>query len=121
MQLFVTRDSVCAGDDGDAPHPRSFATSLSTTLLQSIETVLAARYLPSIAGGMATWVAASAVPLAVVAQQWPAPRMLSLSSRDRQRLDGEGDVLRLHFSYFAQHDPEQVLGLLGRLQLYAQA
>ena len=121
MQLFVTRDSVCAGDDGDAPHPRRLAAPPSATVQQAIETVLAARYLPSIAGGMATWVAASAVPLAVIAQQWPAPRMMPLSSRDRQRLDGEGDVLRLHFSYFAQHDPEQVLGMLGRLRLYAEA
>ena len=121
MQLFVTRDSVCAGDDGDAPHPRTYSSSASATPAQAVDTVLAARYLPSIAGGMATWVAASAVPLAVIAQQWPAPRWLPLSSRDRQRLDCSGGLLRLHFSYLAQQDPAQVLATLERLQLYADA
>ena len=119
MQLFVTRDSVCAGDDGDAPHPRTFPSLPSATPAQAVATVLAARYLPSIGGGRATWVAASAVPLAVIAQQWPAPRWLGLSSRDRQRLDCNGDLLRLHFSYLAQQDPEQVLATLERLRLYA--
>jgi hypothetical protein len=119
MQLFVTRDSVCAGDDGDAPHPRTFPCPAALPPEQAVATVLAASYLPSIAGGQATWVASSAVPLAVIAQQWPAPRPLPLSARDRQRLDRRGDQLRLHFSYFAQEDPAQVLALLARLRLYA--
>jgi hypothetical protein len=121
MQLFVTRDSVCAGDDGDAPHPRTFPGAATDPPEQAVANVLAARYLPSIAGGLATWVVSSAVPLAVVAQQWATPRALPLSARDRLRLDRSGGQLRLHFSYFAQQDPEQVLALLSRLRLYADA
>jgi hypothetical protein len=120
MQLFVTRDSVCAGDDGDAPHPRRFAAPPGASPAQAIATVLAARYLPSIAGGLATWVAASALPLAVIAQQWPEPALLPLSARDHARLDRDGEVLRLHFGYLAQQDPAQVLAVLGRLRLSAE-
>ena len=119
MGLYVTRDSVCAGDHGDAPHARTFELPQTSSLEQALQRVIAARYLPSIAGGQATWSVASGIPLAVLAQQWTAPRLLFLTSRELQGLDRDAGILRLHFNYHAQRDPELVYDVLRNLRLRA--
>lgn len=119
-ELYVTRESVAAGDDVDAPHARTFALPQGASLETALATVMSARYLPSIAGGLATWSVASGIPLAVIAQQWPAPRMLFRTSKDLAALDRPSGVLRLHFNYHAQLDPEVVLEVLRRLRLRAE-
>jgi hypothetical protein len=119
MSLYVTRESVCAGDDGDAPHARTFELPHAPTLEQALQIVIAARYLPSIAGGQATWSVASGVPVAVLAQQWTAPRLLFLTGKDLQSLDSRDGALRLHFNYHAQRDPELVYEVLRDLRLRA--
>lgn len=120
MNLYVTRESVAAGDDVDAPHARTFAIPDAPPLDAALATVLAARYLPSISGGLATWSVTSNIPLAVIAQQWSAPRMLFLTSRDLEALDRAPGMLRLHFNYHAQIDPEIVLEVLRELHLRAR-
>ena len=120
MSLYVTRESVAAGDDVDAPHARTFSIPEAASLETVLATVLAARYLPSISGGLATWSVASNIPLAVIAQQWSAPRMLFCTGEDLKMLDREHGVLRLHFNYHAQLDPEIVLEVLRRLRLRAE-
>ena len=119
MKLYLTRDSVHAGDDGDAPHERNLAVPDRSTLDQVLAAVLAARYLPSISGGKATWSVTSNLPLAVVAEQWPAPRLLFLTDAQVRELDWQGDTLRLQFNYHAQAEPELVLDVLRRLKLRA--
>jgi hypothetical protein len=120
MKAYFTRDSVCAGDDGDAPHAREIDVPGPFDAAGLLRAVLAAEKLPSIAGGQATWCVASGVPLAVVAQQWPEPRMLSFLPPKLGDLDTDGETVRLHFSYFAQRDPEVVFDVLQRLQLRAE-
>lgn len=121
MRIFVTRDSVAAGDDADAPHPHTFEVPDGASLQACLEAVLAGRYLASIRSGQATWSAASNLPLAVLAQQWNAPRMLFLRNSELERLDRVDGVLRIHFNYHAQLDPEIVLAVLSRLRLRAEA
>ena len=118
MKLYLTRDSVHAGDDGDAPHEHTLVIA-GPTLEQALAAVREARYLPSISGGNATWSVASNRPIAVLAQQWPAPRLLFLTDADVRGLDWHGDTLRLQFNYHAQTDPELVLDVLRRLRLRA--
>ncbi|HET7064125.1 MAG TPA: hypothetical protein VFI49_07580 [Rudaea sp.] len=120
MNLYVTRESVAAGDDVDAPHARTFALPQGASLETALATVMSARYLPSISGGLATWSVASGIPLAVIAQQWPAPRMLFGAGDDLSVLDRAPGLLRLHFNYHAQLDPEIVLEVLRRLRLRAE-
>jgi len=120
MTLYVTRESVCAGDDVDAPHARTFVLSSPPSIEQALTTVLASGYLPSIAGGMASWSVASGRPVAVIAQQWSVPRLLFLTERDLQQLDRSAGVLRLHFNYHAQRDPEFVYEVLRDLRLRAE-
>jgi len=120
MKVHLTRESVAAGDDADAPHPRTLEVPDGADLQAVLGAVLAARYLPSISGGLATWSASSGVPLAVLAQQWPAPRMLFLTRADLARLHRREGALRLHFNYHTQLDPELVLQVLSRLRLYPE-
>jgi len=120
MTVRVTRESVAAGDDIDAPHERTFALPAGTSLETALATVMSARYLPSISGGLATWSVASGIPLAVIAQQWQAPRMLFGVSDNPDALDRAPGLLRLHFNYHAQLDPEIVLEVLRRLRLRAE-
>ena len=118
--VYVTRDSVAAGDDGDAPHAMELQIAEPVSLESAVAAILSARYLPSISGGFATWSVASGIPLAVVAQQWPAPRWLFLTQSHLAALDRPEGVLHLQFNYHAQQDPELVLQVLEHLQLRAR-
>jgi len=59
------------------------------------------------------------MPIAVIAQQWTEPRMLFLLSKDLANLDLKEGVLRVHFNYHAQLDPEIVFKVLRELRLRA--
>jgi hypothetical protein len=55
IQIMITRDSVCAGDDGDAPHEKSleaYSFLDPTAFAQAV----AYSYLPSVAGVGHTWI-----------------------------------------------------------------
>jgi hypothetical protein len=115
MIVSVTRDSVCAGDDVDAPHEKEFSFPDTVPLDAVIKRVLSDSYLASIAGGFATWVVESEFPIAVVAQQWLSPRMLD----PKQGLSGPfdtntSDVVRLHFRYLQQADPDATFERINR-------
>jgi hypothetical protein len=120
MKAYFTRDSVCAGDDGDAPHAREIDVPDPFDATTFIRAVVAAATLPSISGGQATWCLSSGVPLVVLAQQWPEPRMLSFIPPKLRDLDIDGETVRLHFSYLTQRDPEVVFDVLRRLRLRAE-
>ena len=110
MALQLTRDSVCAGDDADAPHERSYAVAPGAGWADVLQGIAACGYLASIAGGQATWVArVEGTPVAVLAQQWDAPRMLPGQERHAVQV-----AVRLHFDYCAQQDPLAVYAALRR-------
>lgn len=123
MKVVLTRASVSMGDDTDAPHERRHTFPAGATIGEAITSVLACGYLPLISGGLATWVLTTGAgePLAVVAQQWAAPRLLPAGRGDLASLasapHGDApadDVLTWHFRYRAQEDPGAVhAGLTG--------
>jgi len=116
MKVHVTRDSVCQGDDVDAPHTRQFTSPYGSSTQEIVES----GYLASIEGGYASWVVISNIPIAVVAQQWPAARLLTLSLSDQEKADRANGEITLHFEYHQQADPEAIyarLQLLARMQL----
>jgi hypothetical protein len=117
MTAHITRDTVCAGDDIDAPHNRIVTLDEKLGFERLIEQAVKSADLPSISGGQATWCISSAIPLAVIAQQWPGPRMLSRFPPNLKDLNIEGQILKLHVSYFAQQDPNVVFEVLKRLRL----
>lgn len=112
MKVFLSRDSVVAGDDIKS-HDTTMEMEVKDAL-DLIGRVVAARYLASIHGGRATWVAVSHRPLAVCAQQWPYPRLIFWRPIPCSELLCAPGGVRLHFSYLAQIDPEIVQQALQR-------
>lgn len=116
MELYVSRSSVAAGDDVDAPNAMSLSVPDGTEPVEIIKSIVQSGYLPSIAGGQATWSVTSNIVLAVVAQQWSEPRMFMARQDD---LDYEQGTLRLYFNYHAQIDPETVFKVFWGFRLNA--
>ncbi|MCW3849080.1 hypothetical protein OF829_17715 [Sphingomonas sp. LB-2] len=102
MRIALTRDSVCAGDDVFAQHEQTVTVDDALPLGEAIGRI-ASDYLARISCGEASWVAIlDDEPVAVVAQQWKAPR-LHPGYETRTLRDGA----RLHFAYHVQEDPEK--------------
>ena len=119
MNVYLSRDSVCAGDDVDAPHSKTISFPDGTAILDVLTQVAHSGYLASIAGGEATWSATSNIPLAVVAQQWSKPKPLPALLYSSPALDVKDNALRIHFNYHAQQNPDKVYETLSRLDLKA--
>ena len=106
--IRLTRDSVAAGDDCDAPHSRveRLGNSIRTPEdLQDAVARIAVAYLPSVAG-QASWAAYSRLPIAVLSNDGSAVRKLWLMRDDLRRLDIRGGELHLHYVYLGTRDPE---------------
>jgi hypothetical protein len=119
MRIYASRDSVAAGDDVDAPNARSFTFAADTALDEALRQIQAGGYLPRISGGEASWSVASGRPVAVLAQQWTHPRMLLHRPEELKELEWRSGVLRLHFNYHAQVDPERVYQVLREYRPHA--
>ena len=117
VRIRVTRDSVSNADDVES-HERVIELAEAKSLEAVVRAVLSSYALPKIAGGRATWCLGSRKPFLVVAQQWPKPKLVWRWPR-RSLTDCTivGGALRLHFSYFAQLDPNVVLDVLNHLWL----
>lgn len=111
MIIEVDRGSVAAGDDV-LPHARRFDVPPETSLGDVVAGLLERRFLALIAGGRATWILVADRPLAVVAQQWDAPRFLVDASRPIGSF-GDGSTVSLMFRYWKQHDPVRVFAELA--------
>ncbi|HEY6873051.1 MAG TPA: hypothetical protein VI298_10040 [Geobacteraceae bacterium] len=113
MKIIVTRDSVCAADDFDPPHEKSFRFSDEKPMKAVLQELLSV-YLPKIAGGKATWVAQTDAPLAVVAQEWEEPEMIKEVATVSDVFPA-GTSPRLYFEYLAQEAPSTVLQKLKKI------
>jgi hypothetical protein len=119
MKAYVTRDSVTAGDDVDAPHEIRLDLPYRWEWNGLIDEVWRSSRLPQIVGGCATWVLSSGIPLAIAAQEWKQPKPLFLLEAEKSLVDVVEGELRLHWSYFAQYDPGVVGDIVSRLRLRA--
>ena len=105
MEIYATRSSVAAGDDIDAPHGRSFSMTDNSSVEDVLAHIQGAGYLPELASGNACWSATSNVPVAVLAQKWTEPKMVSHLP---DKLDSVNGVLRIQFNYHGQVEPDMV-------------
>lgn len=115
MQVFLTRDSVAAGDDADAPHNQTITVADYMSVEDIVAQVARSGYLASIGGGKATWSASSRYPLAVVAQEWDKPKLLYAFKLNKLDYVENENALYMHFTYYAQLDPQIVYETLRRL------
>ncbi|MFE6051282.1 hypothetical protein ACFQ6N_11025 [Kitasatospora sp. NPDC056446] len=117
MRILLTRDSVAAGDDADAPHGATVDLPDGLDLPAALTALgLPRPRLPLIGGGRATWVVrdADGSPLAVLAQQWPGPRLLPAGREPLAGAAEPGAAVRLHVEYRRQRDPDAEYELLAR-------
>ena len=116
-QLIIWRDSVCAGDDCEAPH-ELILPARDESLRNVANRLLGAGYLALIAGGRATWILETGRragrPLAVLAQQWTQPRFLVDPDSGTTTYIHHDDNPHLNLRYWCQVDPEQVFDCLQR-------
>lgn len=98
--IQITRDSVCAGDDCDAPHLRQMEVSEMMPLKFLIQDILESGYLAKISGGRATWLIEIGEPVGLVTQQWKDTHFF---------VDGNGPIgtflkgkPEIHFKYGVQ-------------------
>ncbi|HRJ69904.1 MAG TPA: hypothetical protein PK812_09860 [Beijerinckiaceae bacterium] len=117
MQVVCTRHAVSNGDDVEAPHRRSFDFPDGTELPDVLTAIARSGWLPGIAGGRATWSVASGRLVAVIAQEWQAPKFLPII--EAPSLDWRDGALFLHFNYHAQIDPETVYRIFWGMRLQA--
>lgn len=116
LRVRVNRDSVALGDDIES-HEQVFELYDIGDVADLVRE-LAARYrLPEIVDGRATWCLYSAGPIAVIAQEWPAPRMLSRAPRTLDECDVVDGTLHAHISYLAQADPDVACSLLDDVRI----
>ncbi|MCL2310544.1 MAG: hypothetical protein FWC42_09825 [Proteobacteria bacterium] len=118
MNIYTSCESVTAGDDIDAPHSHTFSFSEKVSLKEALAEIKRC-YLPAIAGGCATWTVTSNRPVAVIAQQWAEPEILIHLPEELNALDVRNGVLRLHFNYHGQLDPQMVVKIFRGFRLHA--
>ena len=107
MRVILTRDSVCAGDDINAPHSKKLFFFWPPTIEALIRKIQDSNYLAQISGGKATWIAKiDGTSVAVVAQEWSAPKYF-ISSKQKIRRLRDCQSVELFFEYLAQADPEE--------------
>ena len=120
MKILLTRESVAMGDDANAPHHYEMTLVDNANLSAIIKAIVQSNYLACIAGGKATWAVISRIPIAIVAQQWAEPQLLtpipSLSS-----LNFSGNVLSMHYEYRVQQDPDLVYEEFQRVHTRASS
>ena len=119
MRVYVSRDSVAAGDDLTPPHSKKFTVADGSQTQEVIAAVIKAYRLPTISGGKATWCLSSSVPLAVVAQQWRLHKIVDAVPPLIDKLDLRIGTVCFHFSYLLQIDPDVVMSVLQNLTLRA--
>jgi hypothetical protein len=112
----LTRDSVAAGDDADAPHRRMVRVSIeiaSPSQVQAVLPQLTEKYLPGVAG-RASWIVYSNLPLGVLSNVWAAPKPVWHPDDDLRRLDVRQASIHLHFVYLAGLEPQVALEVIER-------
>ncbi len=116
-KIILTRDSVAAGDDVDAPHYLTIEIGVDDKIEVILTVIMGLHYLPQIQGGKATWSVASNEPLAIIAQEWTKPLLICMHEYPHHGTKGFYNIERLHFNYHAQDDPQTVFQTLRRFKI----
>jgi hypothetical protein len=111
MKIQFDRSSVCMGDDITS-HEETLEADGGMMLSRFIKSVIS-KNLALIYGGESTWVLRTKTEqkmykdVAVIAQQWAEPKLLSHDKRISELAEGN-EVPELFALYRAQEDPDTV-------------
>jgi hypothetical protein len=114
MQVIATRDDVHPSDD---PQPFNFEIADDAAPEEVLRRAADRTWLPSIRGDRATWSIVSNEVLAVLAYQWSDLKLMPQLAERMRRADRSPGLLRLHFNYHRQLDPDLVHEVLWGMQL----
>lgn len=90
ISVVLTRDSVCAGDDGDAPHEKTIAM-YSLVDPEALARHASSGYLPRVAGVGHSWICVlNNIKIAVITTEGIQPLVREAEFNDSNRI---------HFSY----------------------
>jgi hypothetical protein len=110
ISVKINRDSVHPGDDLDS-HATTINIPAQSTVINLLDGIRKSNFLPSIAGGEATWIIdCSGAPngnLGVLAQQWNTPRLTVPEETSVAQLSFDCTI-NLYFQYWCQSDPDVV-------------
>lgn len=99
IELIVTRDSVCAGDDCDAPHKARFFID-EVTPISNLVSYLRENYpLSSVYGGHLTWTLKSGSKIAMFSEGWSDLHFLVPEEASCRSYASEDKALHVHFDY----------------------
>jgi hypothetical protein len=110
----MTRDSVCMGDDAEAPHEAEWEVDDEATVEYLLG--LTARRCPGMPGNC--WVAyfgysrAVGEPVALLAHGWPWPRVLPVWDTPRRPSVRSGTV-EIFWAYRSRAEPEALWRQMG--------
>jgi hypothetical protein len=102
IEIALTRDSVCMGDDVLAPNPGRVTVWLGRDPATIGRAIVASGYLPSVASG-STWHVALAGAYLVLSDRPGQPRVTMVGESRDDAVPGA-----LHLSYDLQRDPAAV-------------
>lgn len=106
IEIVLSRDSVCAGDDIDVPHDKIIRFGSEKYVSKLIESIKSSDYLPLIAEGKATWIVNNSDEIiAVIAQQWNTSKLFIDKKILVKDLIKTGKRIHLFFKYRSQEDP----------------
>jgi hypothetical protein len=101
LRIALSRCSVSAADDVDAPHSRIVTVPDGLPLRLFVQMVADSDYLPRISGGRATWGLELRATVAVLAQQWRHTRFLSNPETPMRSMFTDGRPVAAHLRYLA--------------------
>ena len=115
--ITLTRASVAAGDDFDAPHYKTIEIGIDWKIERILTEIINSKYLPLVAGN-ATWSVAIDEPIAVISKVYSnSIKLICFPEFPHQETQGFVDIKSIHFNYHAQQDPKIVLDVLKRFDL----
>ena len=115
--ITLTRESVSAGDDVNAPHKMKIEIKTDWKINEIIEHIVELGYLPKIIGN-ATWSIAINKPIAVISQHDNyLPKLICLPDYPHQETRGFVDIKNIHINYHGQVDSNMVFEVLHRFRM----
>ncbi len=108
IKFYLTRDSVCAGDDIDPPHNKTFSFNRNKEI-SGILREIKEKYLPKIQGGKATWIAKhKGKAIAVLAQEWEELKFIDRETANEIFIESNKEI-EIYIEYLAQYNPKKIL------------
>ena len=107
-RVYLSRDSVCLGDDFSAPHEKEWIEKLGNDLLH-IMNRCKADYLPTnIQGDHPGWIAKNGTNIiAVIAQHWEESKLIPPYTTTDILKDSDENIY-IHFYYLQGENPDAV-------------